>query len=50
VAYKPILGMFDNDPIWALVVGGISMVIAGGFCLFISDVDEVKETSTTSLT
>jgi maltose/moltooligosaccharide transporter len=32
---------FDNDAIWALILGGISMVIAGILTLFVEDKDDV---------
>lgn len=34
---------FDNQPIFALVVGGISMLLAGVLTFIVNDVDEVKE-------
>ena len=34
---------FGGDAIWAMVLGGISMLIAGGFTLFVDDKDEVDE-------
>lgn len=33
---------FDNDAIYALIIGGISMIIAGILVLFVNDVDEGK--------
>lgn len=35
---------FNSDAIWALVVGGISMLIAAVTVFFVSDVDSPKET------
>ena len=33
---------FDSDAIWALVAGGISMIIAAVTVYFVSDVDNPK--------
>ena len=33
---------FDNDPVYALVIGGISMILAGILTLRVSDTDENK--------
>ena len=34
---------FGNDPIYALVLGGLSMFLAGVLVLFVNDIDDVKK-------
>jgi hypothetical protein len=34
---------FDSDAIWALVAGGISMLIAAATVVFVNDVDSPKD-------
>jgi len=38
-------GFFDNQAIFALIVGGVSMILAGFLTLIVKDTDEVRVTS-----
>ena len=34
--------LFDGSPVHALILGGLSMIVAGFLCLRVNDVDDVK--------
>ena len=36
--------LFGDDAIYAILLGGVSMILAGILVMFVNDVDEVKNT------
>ena len=42
VSKKFVKHFFNNEAIYALLIGGASMIIAAALVMFVNDLDEVK--------